>query len=162
MKKDKQRGFSVVEMVIVVSMITIVSVIALPTIIKFQRDYKFWDYSSQVEYLVKYAKIYAMEHTTNVGICVSNNQLTIRDLGPTRSANACSGSDNAKKSMNISDHYISMTGSNNGSVVSIDPRGVAIFPGAGGYICLSCNNKYFKVSIGKTVIRTEKGSGGCS
>lgn len=171
----KNKGFTLVELILVLAIAGIMLSIAIPNLIKYRKDYIFNDYASQIEYLVKYAKIYAMEHSTNIGICVSNSpkQLTIFNIGPDRGESTCQNTSTFCKDNNhtapcivnritIPEDYISIIGSNNNSVVKIDSRGIAIHPGAGGNVCTSYGGKYSKIVIGTTAIRTESGSGGCS
>ncbi len=153
MKYIGQKGFSLVELLITIAIIGIVAAIAIPNFISYQRSYKFTDYASQIEYLIKYAKIYAMERTTNVGICVSGSELTVRNIGTSRSAGICSGS--VVSTMTVPESYITIAGSG----ASFDPRGVAIWS---GYVCVSYNNKYSKMCISKASLRKQEGSGGCS
>ncbi len=171
----RQKGFSLVELILALAVITTLAAIAIPNLMKFRRDYIFNDYASQIEYLIKHSKIYSMEYSTNIGICVTNNpkRLTIFNIGPDRDASICQSTNTFCKDNNhaapcivnrvtISEGYISISGSNSGSVVKIDPRGIAIFPGTGGNICISYDGKYSKAVIGTTAIRTENGMGGCS
>lgn len=154
MEIKQQKGFSLVELMITVALIAILASIAVPALLKYQRDYKFLDYASQMEYLVKTAKIYAMERTTNVGICVQGNTLTIRDIGTDRGAGICAGND-VIKTMTVTDSYVTLGGTG----ASVDPRGLAIQL---GNVCVSYNNMHERVSISRTGIRTERGAGGCS
>lgn len=153
MKFKSQRGFSLVELMITVSIVAILSAIAIPALLKYQRDYKFWDYASQMEYLVKMAKIYAMERTTNVGVCVSGGTLTIRDLGTSRGAGICSGTEIRR--MTVTDSYVTLAGSG----ASVDPRGITIWS---GNTCVSYNNKYTKMCFSKASVRRVEGNGGCT
>lgn len=171
----KDRGFTLVELLLVLAIAGIMLSIAIPNLIKYRKDYIFNDYASQIEYLVKYGKIYAMEHSRNIGICVSsaNKEFTIFNIGPDREASTCPTTNTLCMNnnheapciinrINISENYISLNGSNSGSVVKIDSRGIAIYPGTGGNICITNSIDYRKVIISKTGVRIEKGSGGCS
>ena len=132
----KQKGFTLVELIVAMGLIAVMAAVAVPSVLRYYKDYKFDDYAAQMDYLVKYAKIYAMEKTTNMGICVNSSArtLTIRDIGRVRGAGICSGT--VIKSMPVAENYISLAGSG----ASIDPRGVTIFA---GNTCISYNNKYF-------------------
>lgn len=172
----KNKGFTLVELILVLAIAGIMLSIAIPNLIKYRKDYIFNDYASQIEYLVKYAKIYAMERSRNIGICVNNNLKTmaIFNIGPDRGASTCPTTNTPLcvnnnhtapciiNRIEISENYISVDGSNYGSVVKIDPRGIAIYPGNGGNICITDGANYSKVIISKTGVRTEKGLGGCS
>ncbi len=153
MKLRGQKGFSLVELMIVVSLVAILSAIAIPALLKYQRDYKYLDYASQMEYMVKIAKIHAMERTTNVGVCVSGNALTIRDIGTSRGAGICTGTE--LRRMSVTDSYVTLAGSGG----SFDPRGLAIFL---GNVCVAYDGKHRKVCISRTGVRTDiERTGGC-
>ena len=175
MKRKGQRGFSLLEIVAALGILTVLTAIAVPNLTKFYRDYRFNDYASQIEYLIKHGKIYSMEYSTNIGVCVTSSpkRLTIFNIGPNRDASTCQTTDTLctannhtapciVKRITLTEDYISISGSNNGSVLKIDPRGIAIHPGMGGNVCIAYDGKYHKVTIGTTAIRTERGTGGCS
>lgn len=150
MRINNQKGFSLVELMIVVSIFAILAAIAIPALLKYQRDFKFLDYASQMEYLVKQGKIYAMERTVNVGVCVSGNTLAIRNLGTSRGAGICSGT--AIMTMTVTDSYVTLAGSG----ASFDPRGLAIQI---GNVCVIYpdRNMYEAIRISRAGIRTERG-----
>jgi prepilin-type N-terminal cleavage/methylation domain-containing protein len=178
MKRINQKGFSLVEIILVLAMAAIMMSIALPSLMKYYKSYKFEDYASQIDYLVKYGKIYAMEHSTNIGVCVDNSfkKLTIYNIGPDRNVGICQNTNTLCKENNhtapcvigklVIDEKdkddIILIGSNSGNVARIDPRGILIPSPIGGNICISYNNYYKKVVIHRTSIRIEKNSGGCS
>jgi prepilin-type N-terminal cleavage/methylation domain-containing protein len=147
------RGFSLIEILIVVVIVGIIAVIAVPSYSIQVKNYRLTEYSGQVEYLTKYGRMMAMEKTTNVGICVNGNNVSLRDITTTRTAAACSGT----QIMNVAvDNSLSV----NGASVAIDPRGLII--GNTGSVCISSGNKFRKVWIDMTGTRIEEGSGGCT
>lgn len=165
----KNKGFTLVELILVLAIAGIMLSIAIPNLIKYRKDYIFNDYASQMEYLVKYGKIYAMEKTTNVAVCISsNNLLTLQNIGTSRSftlacnaSNECTGNNPTTpciiKTMRIpsSDNYITLAGSG----ASFDPRGLAILT---GYVCVAYDGKHRKICINRTGVRTDKEKeGGC-
>lgn len=152
-KKLNNKGLSLTELLVVIAILAILAGIAIPQLIKYYREHKFWDYASQMEYLVKQAKVYAMERTTNVGVCVSGNTLSIRDIGTSRSAGICTGT--VIRTMTISESYVTLGGSGG----SFDPRGLAIQL---GNTCVAYSGKNVKMYISRTGIRKETGTGGCS
>lgn len=151
-KKLNNKGFSLEWLLIVIGIILILAIIGSPKLIKYYRDYKFWDYASQMEYLIKQAKIYAMERTTNVGVCVSGNILSIRNLGTSRGSGICSGT--VIRSMTVTDNYVTLRGTG----ASFDPRGLAIQLGT---TCVAYSGKNVKMHISRAGVRKKMGTGGC-
>ncbi|MFO0751902.1 MAG: prepilin-type N-terminal cleavage/methylation domain-containing protein [Thermodesulfovibrionales bacterium] len=152
-----QEGFSMIEMVVAVAIASVITAIAVFNLSKFIKQYRFDSTAANMENLVKLGKIKALEFTSNVGICVdtASKQVSVRNLGTSRSAGICTGSAFQGASMSVTEDYITLAGSG----ASFDPRGLAIFS---GYVCVSYNNQYQRVCISKTGIRTEGGQGGCS
>ncbi|HWR90012.1 MAG TPA: prepilin-type N-terminal cleavage/methylation domain-containing protein, partial [Dissulfurispiraceae bacterium] len=130
-----QRGFSLIELLVGVALMAIVSATAIPNLYAYYRDFKFDEYASQIEYSVKQAKIYAMERTRNVGVCVNTGGRTvaINDVGTNRGAGPCTGTE--LRRVVIPEAHISMTGGS----VTLDPRGLAILPGTGNNVCITYN-----------------------
>ncbi|MCX8125445.1 MAG: prepilin-type N-terminal cleavage/methylation domain-containing protein, partial [Spirochaetes bacterium] len=153
MKKIKQnKGFSFVELMVVIALITILSAVAIPSITKFYRTYKYIEYTSSMENLVRWAKMTAIERSINVGLCVdtTNKRLRVVNMGTNRTG-ICTGTD--LNTLNIEHDFVSIAGSGS----AFDPRGFAIFTGD---VCLSDGNSYYKSVISRFgAIRIEKGSG---
>ncbi len=149
----RNKGFSFVELMVVIALISILSAIAVPQINKMYKTYKYIEYTSSMENLVRWAKITAMERSINVGLCIADNKtLRIVNMGTNRS-NICTGSDLI--TLNIRDDFVFL----HGSGAAFDPRGFDIF---NGNVCLTNGDSYYKVFISRFgAIRTQKGSGGC-
>ncbi|MCX7913917.1 MAG: prepilin-type N-terminal cleavage/methylation domain-containing protein [Thermodesulfovibrionales bacterium] len=153
MNLHTNEGFSLVETMVVIVLVAILALVAIPSFIKYYQTYKYIDYASTMENLVRWARITAMERTINVGICREGNTLKIINMGTDRS-NLCSGS--IMHSLTITDNFVSLSGSG----ASFDPKGFAIHL---GNVCITNSSSYSKVSISRFgAMRFEKGSGGCT
>jgi len=152
------KGFSIVELMVVVIIISLLAVGGVPLYNRMIGNHKLYLYGDNMEYLVKYAKILAMQRTTNVGVCVADSShLRIYDIGTSRGAGICTGT--IVVSMTITSQDSTSFGiSVSGSGASFDPRGLAIML---GNVCVTNNIKYTKAFISRTAIRMEKKDGGC-
>lgn len=121
-KVVKNSGFTLTEVLIVISIAVIIAIIAIPNIRKYYSIYKSNEKVKEVESALKWARLVAMERTTNIGLCVENNQLKIIDMGTSRSG-ICTGSI-LRTIKGTQDIIISGSGS------AFDPRGLAIFSGS--------------------------------
>ncbi len=151
-------GFSLIEVLIVVIILGVLSAVGIPLYKETIRDHKLTKYGNNLEYLIKSAKIMAMEKTTNIGVCVdSSTKLTIYNMGTGRGGGACSGTEVMSMTIDSGDaagYNVSLAGSSG----SFDPRGLAISTGSA---CVSNGSKYYKVFISRTGLRTESKSGAC-
>jgi len=159
----KCKGFSIIEFFIVIGILAILASIGFPSIKKLYRVYKFNQYAFELENVVKWAKITAMERSSDVSICLNGNEIRVYDEGPLRNP-SCSESENTKllKVIKITDNWITVNKSiaSGKSGLMFDPRGLAIW---GGNICISDGNRYYKVVLqnGRGAIKIESGSGRC-
>jgi prepilin-type N-terminal cleavage/methylation domain-containing protein len=153
------RGFSLVEALIVIVILGVMAAIAIPNYAGQIREQRLIEYFGQVDYLAKYARVYTMEKTSNVNICVSSAQVVLRDIGTARPATASSacGSGSAVITVDLTGTGLTATG----TTVALDPRGLVIEPATGGGVCLADGRKYRMVIVGVTGARTQEGSGGC-
>lgn len=150
-----KKGFTVVELLVVLAIISIFALVATADIARFYRIYKYYDYAFSVESLVRFARMTAMERSINVGVCVDDDKnLSIRNLGTRRTADACNGT--VMRSIRIpQEEGFSFSGSN----FSFDPRGFAL---SSGNVCFTDGNKYKKICVSRFgAIRIEEGHGEC-
>ncbi len=153
--RGKTGGYTLIESMIVLLIVGIATGAAVPPLLQYVRQARFQDYSSQAEYLVKFARLYAMERTTNVGICLGTGQIVLRDLGTGRSADICSAGTIVRSVQLPSAYpYLSFSGSN----AALDPRGLAITT---GNLCTSYGSNSNNICIGKTRINRMEVAGGC-
>jgi hypothetical protein len=103
---------------------------------------------------VKFAKIHAMEATTNTSVCLSSGQLSVCELGTSRSAALCSGMAVRTLAIPSSHNYISLGGSG----ASFDPRGLAI---STGNVCVTADGAFTRFCIGKLQVQKAEGTGSC-
>lgn len=157
MRKTKG-GFTIVEAIVAAGIVAILASIGILTLYRYRHVYIFQQYSSELEISVRRAKILAMERSTNIGVCVSQNKVEIRDIGTQRGAGICSGNIVHTISVDpVDSGYISFQGSG----FSFDPRGFAIFA---GNVCVqnTRGNNYFLICVSRFGgIRTQKGAGLC-
>jgi len=155
------KGFSIIEFFIVIGILAILASIGFPSIQKLYRVYKFNQYAFELENIVKWAKIKAMERSSNISICVneSEREIKIYDEGIKRSP-SCSG--NLLRTMKITDTWITLRKSVgwNKPGLMFDPRGLAIYS---GNVCITDGERYFKAVLDsdRGAIRIEGGNGGC-
>jgi len=159
--KKIDKGFSLLEIIIVIALIVIVIAIAFPSFSAFYRTYKFNEYAYSMESLVKASKLTAMERSVNVGVCVDSAAKTISIVNmDTSRSHICSGI--VLNTLRIEDNFVSLSASGTleGSEgFSFDPRGFAIYT---GHVCVSNSVKYYKVVVSEFgATRIQKGSGGC-
>lgn len=157
------KGFSLLEFLIVIGILAILASIGFSGIKRFYRIYKFNSYAFELENIVKWAKITAMERSAGISLCLSSNEIRVYDEGPLRNP-SCFENENSKllKVMKINDPWIisriSVALGKPG--LMFDPRGLAIF---GGNICITDNERYFKVVLqsDRGAIKIDSGKGGC-
>lgn len=159
MSNLKKRGFSTLEFLIVLGIIAILASLGFPAIRKLYRTYKFNSYAFELESLVKWAKITAVERSIGVSICKKDNSIVVYNEDTSRNP-SCSGE--VLKTLVISDSWVTsdIDVALGKSGLMFDPRGLVIF---GGNVCITDGENYFKVKLqsNKSAIITEAGSGGC-
>lgn len=108
------------------------------------------------------AKAVAMGKSTNVGICVSDNQILVYDTGYVRGDDPCTGT----LLFAVTPESENISVSSSGKII-FDPRGLRI-PVSGeddseGNVCIHHDkfNTYYKIIIGRGHQRVEKGEGEC-
>ncbi len=153
-------GLSLIEALIVIAIIAILASFAIPSMQKFYRVYKFNEYSFELESLVRWARIAAIEKGINTSICVNGQNIVVYNETTSKDP-SCSG--DVLKELVIRESWItpSIYVALGKSGLMFDPRGFAIF---GGNICITDGNRYYKVILqsDRGAITVEGGKGGCS
>ena len=161
----RHKGFTLVELLVVIAIIAIVTTIGFLNFPKFYKSYKFNEYTHTVENFIKLAKIKSMELSENIAICTdtANRSIKIVNLGSERAIrcnvnNDCIGNIRpcVVARLQIQENFINLYGWNTG----FDPRGFVLRPGR---VCIDKEReRYFKVCISRFgAVRTEEGHGAC-
>lgn len=156
---SKRIGYSIMEFLMVMAIIAILATISIPHLSKYFRFYKYENYASQLELLVRQAKMLAMTKSINVGVCVEDDRtVKLIDKGTERGGGVCNGEQIKVLEIKPTESsYINFAGSG----FSLDPRGFAIL---NGNVCIenTDTNNYFLICVSRFGgIRTQKGTGGC-
>ena len=158
-----KKGVSLLECLLVLSIIVILSTFAVPAWNRFFEINRYNNFIMAVENAITQAKIIAMEKSTNVGVCVSGNQILIYDTGYAGSDDPCTGT----LLFTVTPESENISVSSSGRKIIFDPRGLNIWAGDEemneGNVCIHHNefNTYYRITVGRGHQRVEKGSGGC-
>ncbi len=158
--KYKITGISLIEVIITIAIILILASFSIPSMQKFYRIYKFNEYSFELESLVRWARIAAIEKGINTSICIKNQNIVVYNETVSRDP-SCSGE--VLKKLVINDPWItsSIYVALGKPGLMFDSRGFAIF---GGNVCITDGSKYYKVILqsDRGAITVEGGEGSCS
>ena len=151
-----KKGFSILELLIILGIIAIMLTLTLPAFKKLYEVNRFKNQAALVEYLISKAKILAMSKTSNIGVCIKDNAILLNNLGYEFSNDPCHGTPLFKYS--FQNTYTKVFSKGN---IIFDPRGLSIL--STGEICLydSFLNKYYKFIVEKSAFSVEEGVGKC-
>jgi len=154
-------GFTLLELVLVIAILSIVLSIAVPNAFKYKNIYTLQEYKADLETTVKWAKLKAMENSTNIAVCSNQtlNSITVYNKGTNRDY-PCDGNGTLIDTINL-DKNIAVVKDGG---FSFDPRGLGI---VGGTICFQSAqspSSYFAVSVQNSsgYINVLSGSGNCT
>ncbi|WPM32987.1 type II secretion system protein [Hydrogenobacter sp. T-2] len=116
----KAKGFSIVELLVVILIFSILASVSIPHITRYYRAYKYNEQVLQVESTLKWAKLIAMERGINTIICVDNDGIKVYNGGLNRTLN-CEGQ--LIRTI-LRENFVTIQGI--GTPVGFDPRGLAI------------------------------------
>jgi len=163
---SKKAGFSLLEIIVALAILFILASITFPDFRKVYRTYKFNSYAYQLESLVRYAKMVAMEKSVHVSICVDTSSKVVSLYNETTSRDPdCRGE--LISQLKITDDWVSLTYNGSfkrnesfGGATLFDPRGLAVL---GGNICIDDGTRKFKTVFqnNRGTINIETGQGTC-
>jgi prepilin-type N-terminal cleavage/methylation domain-containing protein len=153
-------GVTLLELILVIAILSIVLSIAIPNAFKYKSIYTFQEYKADLETTVKWAKMKAMENSTNTAVCSNQtlNSIKVYNKGTNRDY-PCDGNGALIYTINL-DKNIAVVKDGG---FSFDPRGLGI---VGGTICFQSkqsSSSYFAVSVQNSsgYIDISSGSGNC-
>jgi prepilin-type N-terminal cleavage/methylation domain-containing protein len=153
-------GVTLLELILVIAILSIVLSIAIPYVFKYKSIYTFQEYKADLETTVKWAKMKAMENSTNTAVCSNQilNSIKVYNKGTNRDY-PCDGNGALIYTINL-DKNIAVVKDGG---FSFDPRGLGI---VGGTICFQSkqsSSSYFAVSVQNSsgYIDISSGSGNC-
>ena len=157
MKKEK--AFTLVELLIVIGILLILSGVGFYYFSSIYKKEELKKHASILEYFIKEARMYAIQKSVNVGLCVPDNQTVQMINMGTQRGDPCSG--NIVRKFSVKPPFIikeSVALNKNG--LAFDPRGTAIYS---GNICLQGEDYHYKfvLSTGRGYIKEESAPGTC-
>jgi prepilin-type N-terminal cleavage/methylation domain-containing protein len=155
-----EKGFSLIEALIVVAIVAILAAIAFFAVGNMQQSYTMGEYAAQMNSMVQYAKMYAIQRTTNMGVCAdTNNNFKIVNLGPGRGAAAialCNATNMTCGSpavppcvvQQVTPTQAYMNIQSNTAGVVFDPRGMLLSGTADQNFCVDDGSNHYAIIVG--------------
>jgi len=137
-----RKGFTLIELIIVIGIIAILSTMAVIKFREWYENYKFLEEVSKLEYIIRRAKVIALERSSYIRVRVSGSNLVIEDCGINNTS--CSPIFSYPFNYNLESTRS----------VTFSPRGLAH---SFGSFCVSKNDMSYKVIVNRGGIRVEKG-----
>ena len=137
-----RKGFSLIELIIVIGIIAILSTMAVIKFREWYEDYKFLEEVSKLEYVIRKAKVIALERSSYIRVRVSGNNLLIEDCGIDNTS--CSPISSYRFNYNLESTRS----------VTFSPRGLAH---SFGSFCVSKDSMSYRLIVNRAGIRVEKG-----
>lgn len=144
MTVHSRKGFTLIELLIVIGIIAILSTTAVIKFKEWYENYKFLEEVSKLEYVIRRAKVIALEESKHIKVRANGNNLIIEDCGFDYNYTSCSPLFSYRFNYNLESTR----------TVTFSPRGLAH---SFGSFCLSKEGMSYKVIVNRAGIRVEKG-----
>lgn len=153
----KKRGFSLVEIVVVLGILAIMMYIFAEPALRWYYQYELYKEAQRLNYALNYAKNYAISNSVYTSLCISNNSIQIYNNGLYLN-NPCAGTLIQNYTLPNYESYISYTQSQN--AISFDARGLS---SQNGNVCVYASNinMYYMMCVSYAGIRETSGTGYC-
>jgi len=173
MKGKGEKGYTFLELLIIIALILIVLSVGIPMFVKFYKTYKFNKYGMELKNIVEWARAKALENKSYVWVCLEDTgyvdvcngegcKISVYNMRNCNGTKCVQGT--LLKTLPINDTWVTIKRStltpSTYECFVFNPKGLAI---TSGDLCITNGKNYYKVilQIDRGLITESAGSGEC-